>query len=1115
MPAASLTHVLRYLRMQPEAQAARDLNDSELLERFRVCGEETAFALLVQRHGPMVLGVCRRLLGDAHAAEDAFQATFLVLVRKAGSIRKQSSVASWLYGVARRVAFKARMRAARSQFLERQSLAMRHSPECDQGTVQELRIAVDEELEHLPEKYRAALVLCGLEGKTHDQAARELGCPRRSLSSRLARARELLRTRLTRRGFTVSTVLLAAVLSDKATAAVPAILTIATVRAAMLKTAAVSANVATLTQEGIKAMSASKVKAGLALIFMAAAMTAFGHQFAAKDEPPPSNDAKPPPPKAVAEERKPKTDLNGDPLPEGALLRFGTVRFRHPGCVNALAISPDGKSLATTGYNGGLVWDASDGKPGLTFRTAHFNYAAAQNMLAFSPDGQKVLHLGERNSLVARDRATGRVDLTLPIKGQVHSFCNSPDGKLLALGTHVGVQVLEAETGRVVWSTKNGPEDLQLAKARRNDRDRMVSSNPYSQGAFSPDGKLLAVHASDATQTIRLLDSTSGEEQRRIELDARLFQFAFSSDSKYIATTERENAVRVYETATGRRVHSWTVKLTNPYENYTFAVAFAPNGKTLAVGATDNLVHLWDLETGRELAPLRGHSWYVVGLAFDPKGRWLYSTGWDGSIRRWDTATWKEKLVPADTATGTMTLSPDGRIIVWEGDGGVFHVSDAVTGKKLRTLPGNPAGVTQLAFSPDGSILAAAGHDMSVQIWDMVAGKVQRQWLWNKGKDPHASPERMAFTPDGKLLATSSFRSGEVILWDVQTGKRHGQVQHMEVYGVAFSSDGSTLVTSGWDRSVRWWHMPDLKLMETVTLPEEVIKGPDGMGDARLHALARSPDGRQLATLDLGGAFSVWDMASRKVLRSFPGLHGQSKIAFSPDGQWLTAGGYSGDVGLWDVRTGQQVLKLTGHPARVFSVAFSPDGRRLFTGSDDRTVLAWDLRPKTEDKTQHSLESLWDALAGADVAGSYRAIWLLADGPERLVPFLKGKLKPPMPADKTQLPKLLDALDSDVFAQRETASKELKAMGETIETELQEELAKENSLEKKRRLLQLVGSLANAASDLEIRQIRAITALAWANTAEAKELLVALAKGDPNARLTREARAALEWIGRQ
>jgi WD40 repeat protein len=320
---------------------------------------------------------------------------------------------------------------------------------------------------------------------------------------------------------------------------------------------------------------------------------------------------------------------------------------------------------------------------------------------------------------------------------------------------------------------------------------------------FAPDGKLVAVHASDAPKTLRLLDSANGKELRRIELEGRLFQFTFSPDGKHLATTERENAVRVYETATGRRVHSWAVKLTNPYENYTCAVAFSPSGKTLAVGATDNLIHLWDLQTGRELDPLRGHSWYVTGLAFDPKGRWLYSTGWDGSIRRWDTATWREKPVTQDTATGSVARSPCGPIVVWEGDGGVLHVGDATTGKKHRTLTGNPAGFSDLAFSPDGSILAAGGNDLSVQLWDIAAGKLLRQWSWPKGKDPHTCVERLTFTSDGKILATVSFRSNEVVLWDVKTGDRRGQVQHKEVYGAVFSSDDSTLVTAGWDRAVR------------------------------------------------------------------------------------------------------------------------------------------------------------------------------------------------------------------------------------------------------------------------------------------------------------------------
>jgi WD40 repeat protein len=645
--------------------------------------------------------------------------------------------------------------------------------------------------------------------------------------------------------------------------------------------------------------------------------------------------------------------------------------------------------------------------------------------------------------------------------------------------------------------------------------DRLVASMPYSQGVFAPDGKLVVVHASDAPKTLRLLDSDNGEERRRIELDGWLFQFAFSVDGRLIATTEREDAVRVYETATGRRLQSWTLKLTNPYENYTCAVAFSPDGKTLAAGATDSLVHLWSLETGREMTPLRGHSWYVTGLAFDPKGRWLYSTGWDGSIRRWDTSTWKEKPVVTDTATGTMARSPTGSTVVWEGDGGILHVGDAATGKKHRTLIGNPAGFSDLAFSPDGSILAAGGNDLSVQLWDVAAGKLLRQWSWPKGKDPHTCVERLAFTPDGKLLATASFRSHEVVLWDVQTGERRGRVPHEEVYGAAFSLDGSTLFTGGWDRAVRWWRVSDLKLIDTVTLPKEVIKGPDGLGDARLHDLARSPDGRLLATIDLGGAFSVWDATTHKLLRSFPGLRGQCNIAFSPDGQWLTAGDYSGAVGLWDVQSGQQVLKLAGHPARVFSVAFGPDGRTLLTGSDDRTVLVWDLRPTTEDKAERSPKALWDALAGSDAAAAYRAVWLLADQTDRTVPFLKDRLTPAKPVDKTGLGKLLDALDSDEFAVREAASKELAAYGEGIELDLQRESAKENSAEKNRRLRQLLESLAPGASAEDARRVRAITALAWANTAAARQLLETLAKGAPDARLTREAKASLERLGRK
>src|SRR5262249_26989691 len=146
-----------------------DLTDGDLLERFLTRREEAAFALLVQRHGPMVLGVCRRVLHDRHTAEDAFQATFLILVRRATSIRKHESVGSWLHGVARRVAVKARAQAAARCRRERRATDMPRAQPLDDLTWQELRGVLDEEIGRLPEKYRAALVHCALEGQSYDQ----------------------------------------------------------------------------------------------------------------------------------------------------------------------------------------------------------------------------------------------------------------------------------------------------------------------------------------------------------------------------------------------------------------------------------------------------------------------------------------------------------------------------------------------------------------------------------------------------------------------------------------------------------------------------------------------------------------------------------------------------------------------------------------------------------------------------------------------------------------------------------------------------------------------------------------------------------------------------------
>jgi RNA polymerase sigma factor (sigma-70 family) len=1113
MASARTKTLLHHLRRLAAVDGPSGPSDGELLHRFVTAADEGAFEVLLLRHGPMALRVCRRVLGNHHDAEEAFQATFLTLARKAAVVRRQESVGSFVYGVAYRQALNLRAARARRAAHESQAVPRAAASPLDEITLREAREALDAELSQLPERFRAPLVLCCLEGLARDEAAHRLGLPLGTLKTRLERGRQLLHARLTRRGLTLTAALSATLLGEgQVRADLPGPLLHSTLRATVGSRAPAAA-ASVVAPPTAPALAGVRLKVGTVL-FLAAGLVAAGTALLGRPHPaipPPGAEPSPAARPEVGDRPRVRTDAHGDPLPEGALFRLGTVRFRHPGSVTAVALSSDGKTLATEGSGTIRLWDATTGKPGPVLVDPEESYGAGQNPLAFSPDGRRLFFpnngaFRQNGHVAARDLTTGQTDVVLAVGPgtKIHAVHPSPDGRLLAVGTSAGVRVLDLASGRISWTAPNG------AEASRPRDDRLLFHGPYSLALFSPDGKVVAVNASDAPTTLRLLDPDGGKERRRIELGARLVRPAFSPDGARVAVTERDNAVRVYDVATGRRLHSWAVTLTNPNENYTCAVAFSPDGFTLAVGATDNAVHRWDLRSGRELTPLRGHVWYVTGLVFSADGRRLFSVSWDGTIRRWDTGTGQEERVAAEAATGTVARSPVGSILAWEEDGGVLHLSDAATGKTLRTLPAHPGGVSYLAFSPDGSVLAAGGG-LWVQLWDVATGKVLRRWSWPKGKDPHACVNDLTFTPDGERLATASMRSNEVLLWDARTGDRLARAPHQMAEGVVFTPDGRTLVSAGWDRALRWWAVPELRPLDAVLLREQMqASGP--LSDPRFEALARSPDGRLLATINLGGGISVWDALDRKRLHSFEATAGQCNLTFSPDGQWLSTGGYSGDVALWDVRTGQQVLKLAGHPARVFTVAFSPDGRTLLTGSDDRTALAWDLRPRSGPRDDRGVGALWDALGGADAPAAYRALWRLADHHGQSVPFLRGKLSPAEPPDPKRLRELLDALDSDRFAEREAASRALAGWGEVVEPELQRELGQTPSVEKRHRLRMLLDGLAALPSPDAVQQARAVVALQWADTPEARRLLEELAGGAPGARLTQEAKAALRRL---
>ncbi|MBY0525831.1 MAG: sigma-70 family RNA polymerase sigma factor [Gemmataceae bacterium] len=250
-------------------------NDGQLLERFVTAREEAAFAGLVHRHGPMVLGVCRRMLLDVHDADDAFQATFLVLVRRAKGLRQWGSLGNWLHGVAYRVALKARARTLRRRARETEVEDVPH-PVDEAAAWRELRPVLDAEVDRLPAKYRRPVVLCYLEGRTHEEAASELGWPSGTVKCRLVRAREMLRKRLIRRGLTVAAAAVAAGLGGNAVAAVPATLEAATVHGATLlaagQTAAVSAPTLALVEGVLHTMTLFKIKIALSVLVTVSAI---------------------------------------------------------------------------------------------------------------------------------------------------------------------------------------------------------------------------------------------------------------------------------------------------------------------------------------------------------------------------------------------------------------------------------------------------------------------------------------------------------------------------------------------------------------------------------------------------------------------------------------------------------------------------------------------------------------------------------------------------------------------------------------------------------------------------------------------------------------------------
>jgi RNA polymerase sigma factor (sigma-70 family) len=602
--------LVQHIRRLAGATEPGQASDAQLLDRFAREGDGDAFAALVQRHGPMVLRVCRRLLRDHHAAQDAFQATFLVLARRARAVGRAERLAGWLYGVAYRVASQARAREAARLRREAGAPARPVPDAAAEAAARELSAAVDDELNRLPERYRAPLFLCYLEGRTRDEAARQLGVSLRTLQRRLEAGRVQLRARLTRRGLTLGAALVAASVAGSTGAALSACQVSAARAAAAGAATPAAAGLADAALRTTARMSKLAAAVLLGGILAVAAGVAACVAVPLK-----------PPAKSPAADDTPKPA----PPPDKAAAPADAPRFDVPEKNVRLAYSPDGRYLVTGGPHGDLrVWDAAAGRQ----VAAPTEKPARVGEIAFSADG-KLFATASNDDLTVRvwDAATGRVVRKWDDNDAFKSVAFSPDGKTLASGN------LDEEV--LLWEIATG----KLLRKWRAHRACI------SVVRFTPDGKELV--SGDLDEPLYVWDLESGKKQLSLGCLGEQRMFDLSRDGRLVAWLNGEGhwpraklTVRVTDLATGKNVQVLH-KVEEGGADFRGALAFAPDGKTLAGGLRDT-IYLWDAATGKELRRWVGDRRMVTSLAFAGDGKTLASSGLDSTIRLWDPATGKE-----------------------------------------------------------------------------------------------------------------------------------------------------------------------------------------------------------------------------------------------------------------------------------------------------------------------------------------------------------------------------------------------------------------------------------------------------------------------------------------